>query len=118
MASTMREKSAELVTRLTKESFPKTRVRKPRLYGTRIDITQSIFSVALDIIGIVGFNYHFNSTLGEGKTSALEQAFHDCLHTLTAGTPYQRTPHHLRCSGPVEFIGRLFRIKEQRLLDN
>ncbi|KAK0521936.1 hypothetical protein OC835_006736 [Tilletia horrida] len=114
MAGTMHEKSALLVARLhrniAKDSSP-----EAKTHGARIDITKDIFAAALDIIGVVGFNYQFNSLLSDGETSALEQAFHDCLHTLTTGTLYNLL--RIVLGAPVEFIGRVFRIKEQLLLD-
>ncbi|KAE8266413.1 hypothetical protein A4X09_0g5931 [Tilletia walkeri] len=115
MAPTMHEKSAELVTRLQK-TIADDRSPGAEIHGTRLDITRDIFSAALDIIGVVGFNYQFNSLLSQGEPSALEKAFHDCLHTLTTGTPYNGL--RIVFGTPVEVFGRLFRIKEQVLLDD
>ncbi|CAD6897022.1 hypothetical protein A4X03_0g5655 [Tilletia caries] len=115
MAPTMHEKSAELVTRLQR-TIANDQSPEAEASGTRLDITRDIFAAALDIIGVIGFNYQFNALLSEGESSPLEKAFHDCLHTLTTGTPYNAL--RIIFGSPVEVIGRLLRIKEQILLDD
>ncbi|KAK0542052.1 hypothetical protein OC844_007896, partial [Tilletia horrida] len=82
-------------------------------YGTQINIGNDVYSAALDIIGAAGFDYRFNSL--SGSATSLEHAFHEIVRLIATGTLYCV----LRAifDKPVERVGRLLRLEEQRRLD-
>ncbi|KAK0540173.1 hypothetical protein OC835_000795 [Tilletia horrida] len=114
MAPVMHEKATKFVSRLNRAIEADNGLERTT-YGTALDISKDLVSAALDIIGAVGFNYQFDTLSGNGTTSALEKAFHDCLHLLTTGTAYSAM--RIVLGAPVESFGRLFRIEEQLHLD-
>lgn len=53
-------------------------VSKHQSGETTIDVLKWLSRTALDMIGLVGFNYDFNS-IAEGETNELAQAFHELV---------------------------------------
>ncbi|KAK0565772.1 hypothetical protein OC861_003593 [Tilletia horrida] len=115
MAPTMHEKAGQMVTRL-RRTLAQTAASNDEEFGSYVDITKHIFPCTLDIIGVVGFNYEFDSLLRDENSSELEKAFHGCLETIVTGTAYNLL--RIALGAPVEAIGRLLGNKEQRKLDD
>ncbi|KAE8231010.1 hypothetical protein CF326_g3983 [Tilletia indica] len=112
MTAIFHEKAGDLVT-LLRQRIDQDDAPESKEYGTRMNIAKDISAAALDIIGAAGFDYQFNSLLGEN--TALQKAFYDCLHLLTTGTLYFAL--RVLFDKPVERIGRFLRLQEQIHLD-
>ncbi|KAJ7750274.1 cytochrome P450 [Mycena metata] len=81
----------------------------PQSGTARIDVLQWLTKVTLDIIGLAGFNYNFDS-LSSTKQSELAEAFHTVFQSGTALGPIRILQMWLP-------IFRLIRTKEDRAME-
>ncbi|KAK0531691.1 hypothetical protein OC834_002854 [Tilletia horrida] len=114
MNSIFHEKASELVAHL-RDRAESDASPESKQYGRRIDIMKDVHAVALDIMGLAGFDYHFNSLLGKDRTSELAAAVKECMQLLQTGTVYSAL--RLLFDRPVEQLGRWLKVEEQMELD-
>ncbi|KAK0567040.1 hypothetical protein OC861_002911 [Tilletia horrida] len=114
MTPIFHEKAEIWIARLRQQVASDT-TAETQIYGFKLNMAKEFFSFALDVIGLAGFDYEFNSLAGL-ETSPLERAFSECLHLLTTGTVYSALRTLL--SEPMEWIGRKVGVREQLELDS
>ncbi|KAK0548952.1 hypothetical protein OC846_004279 [Tilletia horrida] len=114
MTPIFHEKAEILMARLRQQVASDTSA-ETQAHGFKLNMAKEFFSFALDVIGLAGFDYEFNSLAGL-ETSALERAFSECLHLLATGTIYSAL--RVLLNEPIEWIGRTLGVKEQLELDS
>ncbi|KAK0543590.1 hypothetical protein OC846_006364 [Tilletia horrida] len=115
MAPIVREKVGTFMKRLQEYTTADMDPSKTK-YGTRIDISGDFQRVTLDIIGKAGFGYEFDSLVKMGgHVSELHKAMIMSRDLNSTRTLYATA--RLVFDKPVTFLGRLFRVKEQVILD-